>query len=257
MNGVKSLFVILAVSGGIAGVAIAQAVIPNPVKSALADPGRPAEDVARDMIRKPAQLVAFAGIKPGDQVVDFIPGGGYFTRIFSGVVGPGGHVYAMVPKPAEAMEAKLTTTITSFAAAHPNVSVVIAPLGQYTPPGGPADVFWTSQNYHDLYNAIDKSTGKGPDLVAFNKLVYAALKPGGTYIVVDHAAPAGSGSADTKTLHRIDPAQVKADVLAAGFTFEGESDALKNPADPHTALVFDPSIRGHTDQFAFKFRKPN
>ena len=179
MNGVKSLFVILAVSGGIAGVAIAQAVIPNPVKSALADPGRPAEDVARDMIRKPAQLVAFAGIKPNDQVVDFIPGGGYFTRIFSGVVGPGGHVYAMVPKPAEAMEAKLTTTITSFAAAHPNVSVVIAPLGQYTPPGGPADVFWTSQNYHDLYNAIDKSTGKGPDLVAFNKLVYAALKPGG------------------------------------------------------------------------------
>jgi predicted methyltransferase len=256
VTGVKSLFVILAVSGGIAGVAIAQAVIPDAVKSALADPGRPATDVARDMSRKPGELVTFAGIKPGDQVIDFIPGGGYFTRIFSDVVGPHGHVYATVPKPAEAMEAKDTATIASFAASHPNVSVIIAPLGQYAAPSGPVDVFWTSQNYHDLYNAIDKSTGKAVDLVAFNRLVLAALKPGGTYVVVDHVAPAGSGAADTKTLHRIDPALVKKDVIAAGFVFEGESDVLQNPADPHTAMVYDPSIRGRTDQFAFKFRKP-
>ena len=139
--------------------------------------------------------------------------------------------------------------------AYGNVTALNAKINDFAAPEK-LDIFWTSQNYHDLYNAIDKSTGKA-DLVAFNRLVFAALKPGGTYVVVDHVAPAGSGASATKTLHRIDPAQVKADVEAAGFVFGGESDVLRNPADPHTALVFDPSIRGRTDQFAFKFVKPN
>jgi predicted methyltransferase len=125
----------------------------------------------------------------------------------------------------------------------------------FTPPDGPVDIVWTAQNYHDLYNPMGPSAGP-PDLLPINKGIFAALKPGGVYLIVDHSAPAGSGTADTKTLHRIDEAVVRRDVEAAGFVFEGASDVLRNPADPRTALVFDPSIKGKTDQFVLKFRKP-
>jgi predicted methyltransferase len=108
------------------------------------------------------------------------------------------------------------------------------------------------QNYHDLY---DKFMGPA-DVPAFNKAVYEALKPGGRFVIIDHSAADGSGLADTETLHRIDAARVKADLAAAGFKFVGESDALRNPADPRTKLVFDPSIRGHTDQFVYVFQRP-
>jgi predicted methyltransferase len=114
------------------------------------------------------------------------------------------------------------------------------------------DVVFIRQNYHDLY---DKFMGPA-DVAAFNKAVFAALKPGGVYVVLDHAAMAGSGIAATDTLHRIDPARVKSDVLAAGFKLDAESSILANPADDHTKSVFDPSIRNHTDQFLFKFKKP-
>ncbi|HEY2179357.1 MAG TPA: methyltransferase [Caulobacteraceae bacterium] len=239
-----------------ASVALAPAAVAADIASALADPGRPAADVARDGARKPAAVIAFAGIKPGDRVTDFIPGGGYFTRIFSGVVGPKGHVYAMVPGPAAAFEAPMTATITTFAATHPNVTVVITKGLDFAAPDGPVDVFWTAQNYHDLYNPLTKGAAGPTSLLPLNKLVFAALKPGGTYFIIDHVAPAGSGISDTNTLHRIDPARVRADVEGAGFVFVGESDVLRNPADPHDKIVFDPSIRGHTDQFVYKFRKP-
>jgi predicted methyltransferase len=248
---------LLAVSALALGAPLAPAqASPAKVAAALADPGRPATDVARDSARKPAEMVAFAGLKSGQRVVDFIPGGGYFTRIFSGVVGPKGHVYAMVPGAAEALEAPGTATIAAFAANHANVSVVITKGIDFTPPGGPADVFWTAQNYHDLYNPLSKGAPPITSMMPVNKAVFAALKPGGIYFIIDHVAPAGSGISATSTLHRIDPARVKADVEAAGFKFVGESDVLRNPADPHTKIVFDPSIRGHTDQFVFKFRKP-
>jgi predicted methyltransferase len=94
------------------------------------------------------------------------------------------------------------------------------------------------------------------DPLALDRQAFAALKPGGLFVVIDHVAPAGSGMVDTGTLHRIDPAIVKQQVQAAGFVFDGESNALRNPADPHTAKVFDKSIRGHTDQFIYRFRKP-
>jgi predicted methyltransferase len=113
-------------------------------------------------------------------------------------------------------------------------------------------VVFTSQNYHDY---PDKFMGS-IDPSVLNKNAYKALKPGGVYIVVDHVAETGSGMRDTDTLHRIDPDTVRSQVTAAGFEFVGESDVLRNPADTHAIKVFDPSIRGHTDQFAFKFRKP-
>jgi predicted methyltransferase len=143
------------------------------------------------------------------------------------------------------------TAVTGDRTNYPNVSLIHAPVMKFATPE-PVDVVWTSQNYHDMHDSFF-----GPaDLAVVNKAIYNALKPGGTYVVLDHAAAAGTGLRDTETLHRIDPAAVKKEVMAAGFEFAGEDDALKNPADPHTKNVFDPSIRGKTDQFIFKFRKP-
>ena len=132
-----------------------------------------------------------------------------------------------------------------------NVKVLVQPAGGFAAPE-PVDVVWTSQNYHDVHV---ETFGLG-NIEDVNKAAFKALKPGGVYIVLDHAARPGSGLEDTQKLHRIDPAVVKTEVTAAGFTFEGESTALKNSDDPHTAMVFDPSIRGKTDQFVYKFRKP-
>jgi predicted methyltransferase len=129
-----------------------------------------------------------------------------------------------------------------------NVSVVVAPLLTLAAPE-PVDLVFTAQNYHDLHNFP-------VDVVAFNKVIFDSLKPGGWYVVLDHSAEAGSGVRDTKTLHRVDADVVKKEVTAAGFEFVGASDVLANSSDPRTAKVFDPAIRGKTDQFILKFRKP-
>ncbi len=211
---------------------------------------RPAEDVARDATRKPADMVAFAGIRPGDTVVDMIPGGGYFTRVFSDAVGATGKVVAVIPPQAEAAYPEPSKAIRAMAGnGWPNVSVVSSPVD----PGiaGKADVFWTAQNYHDLHNGLPPE-----GVIGFNKAVFATLKSGGRYIVVDHAGKAGTGLKETNTLHRIEPSVIKQEAIAAGFVFDGESNVLRNPADPGTANVFDPAIRGKTDQVVYKFRKP-
>jgi predicted methyltransferase len=112
------------------------------------------------------------------------------------------------------------------------------------------DLIFTAQNYHDLHNS------QALDVAAFNKSVFDALKPGGLFVIVDHSAEKGSGSRDTSTLHRIDAETVKSEVTAAGFEFVGGSEILKNASDDRTAKVFDPAVRGKTDQFILKFRKP-
>src|ERR1043166_3692350 len=228
--------------------------IPPYATAAVADKARPAEDTARDADRKPAEMIAFAGIKPGSVVVDLVPGKGYFTRIFAKAVGPKGHVYAYFPTEIDSMlkgKAPSVTAVTNDAKEYPNVSLIHAPLARFLVPQA-ADVVWTSQNYHDFHDSFF-----GPaDLAVVNKAIYDALKPGGTYVVLDHAAEPGSGLRDTETLHRIDPAAVKQEVTAAGFEYVGEDDVLRNASDPHKANVFDASIRGKTDQFIFKFRKP-
>jgi len=248
----------LIMAGAVAAVLSASAVAayaaaPAYVTAAVADKGRPEADVKRDADRKPAEMLEFAGVKPGMTVVDFIPGGGYFTRIFAKAVGPKGVVYAVYPPPRPSTDpAKPTPTPASetIAAdpAYANVKAVKTAPASFSVPQK-ADVVWTSQNYHDLHNA------PGLDMATFNKAIYDELKPGGVFIVLDHAAAPGDPGV-TKTLHRIDPAVVKQEVTAAGFTFEGESTVLRNPTDDHTKAVFDPAIRGHTDQFVYKFRKP-
>lgn len=226
--------------------------IPAYITAAVADSARPDADKKRDDDRKPAESIAFAGIRPGDRVADLIPGRGYFTRIFSKAVGARGWVYSYIPSELDDIYKKNNVTIPPAPDPnYPNVSFIHAPVAKFVAPEK-LDVVWTSQNYHDMH---DKFFGPA-DLSAVNKAVYDALKPGGVYIVLDHAAEAGSGLRDTDTLHRIDPAAVKSEVEAAGFKFVGESKVLHNPADDHKSKVFDSAIRGKTDQFIFKFRKP-
>ena len=223
-----------------------QAVSPA-ITKALADPTRDGQ-AGDDARRHAAEVVSFSGVKPGWAVVDFFPGSGYWSRIFAGVVGPTGHVYGIWPSIAAKYAEKGVPALQ--ASNLPNVTASLDTQAITVP--APVDLVWTVQNYHDVGN-----DGRGEaGIAAFNKQVFTALKPGGTYVVIDHAAAAGSGLRDTGTLHRIDPAIVKKQVLAAGFQWVGESAVLANPADDHTKAVFDPSIRGHTDQFIYKFRKP-
>ncbi len=235
-------------------VAEATAAVPDSISAAVADAHRPPEQTKLDTQRKPAQLIAFAGVKPGDRIADFMPGNAYFTRIFSKVVGPSGQVYAFIP--AEEIQNCPPAEIAGSRAvehdpAYRNVAQLSGPVNQYATPRQ-LDVVWTAQNYHDLHDAF-----MGPaNIELVNKALFSSLKPGGTLIVIDHVAAQGSGLRDTETLHRIDPASARKEIEAAGFVFEAEIDDLKNANDDHSRSVFDPSIRGKTDQFVYKFRKP-
>jgi predicted methyltransferase len=232
------------------GQAVADQNIRDVISSAIDNPARPESDKKQDADRKSLEVLTFTGVKPGDRVADFIPGGGYVTRLFSKIVGKDGHVYAVVPTELK----KTADEAVKAIAADPeysNVTVVREPVNDFGTTEK-LDMVWTSMNYHDLHLNFF-----GPaDLTKVNKSIYNALKPGGIYLVLDHAAESGSGLRDAGTLHRIDAEAVKKEVLAAGFELEAQSDVLKNPADDHTLKVFDSSIRGKTDKFVFKFRKP-
>ncbi len=255
---------------GLAGPAGAQDAIPDYIAAAVSDPNRPAEDTARDADRKPAESMAFSTMKPGDTVVELLPGGGYFTRIFSKVVGSQGHVYTVVPFENMQRNPDADAAVQAIAADpnYSNVTVIHPPIRAIgvgepqeitylSPPitvypmGEQADVAWTSLNYHDLKNRYDVDA-----MVAMNESIYDTLKPGGIYYVIDHEAVPGTGFDATDTVHRIDPEALKAEVLAAGFVLDAESDLLDNPDDDHSLGIFDDAIRGHTDQFILRFRKP-
>lgn len=232
--------------------ATAVAALPAPIAAAAANPAR-ADDAKLDARRKGPELLAFAGVKPGQRVYDLIPGGGYFTRLFSLAVGPSGKVYSVWPEEYDKVSHPDSDVLRKMAAAAPftNVKVMVQPGKAFSAPE-PLDLVFTSQNYHDY---PDKFMGH-IDPAVLDAAVYKALKPGGLFVIVDHRAKPGAGLAATDTLHRIDIATVKAQVTAAGFRFDGESPLLANPKDPLTLAVFDPTIRGHTDQFVLKFRKP-
>ena len=205
---------------------VAQAVSPA-VKRALADPTRPAADTARDAARKPGAFLAFAGITPGMKVGDYIMGGGYWTRILAGVVGPKGKVYAYQPAEFIGFKASYGTDQDDAVKGRANVVPLRPSLG--------AVAF--------------------PEPLDATKL-FAALKPGGTLIVADNASAAGTGLGVADSLHRAEGAAVRKEVEAAGFKYEGETRLWANPADPKDKIVFDPSIRGKADQFAYKFKRP-
>ena len=227
---------------------------PHDIAAAVADPARPPSDVEMDRWRKPDEVIGFAGLKAGDRIADFMSGNGYFTRIFSRVVGSKGRVYAFLPAEELANCAPEETAGTRSLekdSRYPNVTVLIDGADRFSAPEG-LDIVWTAQNYHDLHDKFMAPT----DVARFNAAVFRALKPGGVYVIIDHAASPGSGLRDTETLHRIDPESIRSEVTAAGFVFEGQSTALRNAEDSHELRVFDPAIRHKTDQVILKFRKP-
>ena len=243
-----SLAILLAVSA--TPVAAAPDVTPG-YSAALADPGRPAADRERDSARKPAELLAFAEIAPGEQVGDYVMGGGYVTRLLAAAVGPAGRVYAFQPAEFIAFKKQYGDDQSAVDAAYANVDAVAGPFA--APAFAvPLDTIITVQNFHDLYlKPFPEGTGDKASAALF-----AALKPGGTLVVVDHSAADGSGTTLSDSLHRIDKAAVVATLTKAGFRLEAESDLYKHADDPRTANVFDKEIRGKTDQFALRFRKP-
>jgi predicted methyltransferase len=223
--------------------------------SALSQPAAPepspiALPTTVDPAWKVNDVIAFIGIKKGDKVADVMAG--RFTASLAQAVGPSGKVYAVEAAEALKVHPEALDRMKELSTKSPNVVVsdnsITAPL-----PSG-LDAVFIRWNYHDLYNQFMGGSGKA---AALNKAVFAALKPGGVYVVLDHAAAAGTGVDSTQKLHRIDPARVKEDALAAGFKFDAESSVLANKADDHTKNVFDPSIRNHTDQFLLRFKKPN
>jgi len=235
---------LVSVATAVGGITIAQAQnATEAISTAVADPARPAADTARDANRKPTEIVAFAGVKPGDKIAEIAPGGGYYTRILAKAVGPEGKVYALMPGFFANRPGGLDA-INALAEQYGNVEVVVIDYAATELPE-PVDLVWTTENYHDLANG---------DIATVNAWVFEALKPGGIYFVEDHSAP-GTGTSATNTLHRIDPAAVKEQVTAAGFALEAESDLLHNPDDPHD--VSPREVEPTSDKFALRFRKPS
>jgi predicted methyltransferase len=241
---VHALIALSLASGG----ALAAAA-PAYVTHAVADPTRPKADTDTDALRDPADTLAFAGVKPGMTVAELFPGGGYFTRMISDIVGPNGKVISIENAGWKGAGEADRKTIASLPTQ--NVDLQVNPFGQMTLTQ-PIDLFWITQNYHDLkiakYGAVD--------MAAFNAQVFKALKPGGVYMVIDHQANPGTTVAQIADLHRIEKSQVIAEVTAAGFKLAGEGKFLNHPGDDHTKPIFDKSIQGHTDQYALKFVKP-
>ena len=227
-------------------------VLSEVVAASLADPAREAHRAA-DERRQALAIVTLSGVKPGDKVLDLIPGDGYWTRIFSKIVGPEGKVYAVWPESYARYARGNVKTLQELGAStdYPNVVTAVQSTTVLSAPEK-LDVVFTSQNYHDYPDDFMGKTDPG----VLNRAVFDMLKPGGTYVVIDHVAAPGRGMADTEALHRIEPSTVRAQVEAAGFVFEAESDALINADDPLDIAVFDPKVRGRTSQFAYKFRKP-
>ena len=216
----------------------------QPFAAAVASSERPEADTARDADRKPAEMLAFAGVRPGMKVVELAPGGGYFTRLLSGAVGERGYVYTNGSRISPAVEA--------WARAHSNVSVQVVAAGEVKAPE-PVDLVWTTQNYHDFKNV---KVGDSDAATKTNEAAFAALKPGGLYLISDHQGAAGTGASQTSTLHRIEDAEVIREVEAAGFKLEARGTFLRHAADDHSQRVTETGIRGKTDQFVLRFRKP-
>ena len=225
------------------------------IAAAAAASARNPDNVKLDEGRKPTQVLAFLGLKPGMKVLDLFGGNAYWAEIMAPVVGPRGH--DTVWEPTQFYNDKTKASFEAFAAKNPNVSIMVSPFEAPDLPKNYADLVILNDNYHDTYWKNDKYNIPEMDPNAFLKAVYESMKPGAVIGVIDHIANANSDTrATVDKLHRIDPAVVKADFKRAGFVFVKSSDVLRNPADDHSLLVFDPKVRGKTDRFVFVFKKP-
>ena len=205
---------------------------------------------------KHSELIRFAGADAGSIVIDVWPGNGDWTRLFSDIVGPEGRVYSFVPAEIAHFKSDPVGRMRALAKEprRENVEVVSADLVALPQTSPPPDVVWLHLFYHDLHTALLQS--RGATSATFNRAVYERLKPGGFYVIVDHVAAAGTGTNHAESLHRIDPAAVREEVETAGFVLDAESTVVANKDDPHSIKVFDPSIKGETDRFAYRFVRP-
>jgi predicted methyltransferase len=205
---------------------------------------------------KLAELIRFSRVNAGATVIDVYPGAGDWTRLFSDVVGPEGRVYSFVPAEVAHFKNDPVGLMRALAKepGRENVEVISVDLVAMPQATRPADVVWLHLFYHDLHTALMQA--RGATAAQFNRAVHERLKPGGCYVIVDHATAAGAGTSNAQSLHRIDPASVRAEVEAAGFVLDAESSVLANKDDPHSSKVFDPSIKGETDRFVYRFVKP-
>jgi predicted methyltransferase len=221
--------------------------VPPAIAAAVADIARPEADKERDTARKPAETVAFAGVRAGMVVAELGPGRGYYTRILAKAVGPAGKVYAVITA-TQAARPGVMDGLNALAAAYPNIKVVTVEYATMMLPEK-ADLFWTTENYHDFHN------GPTADIAALDKAVFNNLKPGGIFYVEDHSAAPGAGLAATSQFHRMDEAVAKSELTAAGFKLDGESDLLRNPADNKAASN---SESGHfvSDRFMLRMKRP-
>ncbi len=228
---------------------------PANVAAAIAAPGRSADNVKLDASRKPAQLLAFLGVRRGMHVLDMFGANRYWAEIFARAVGSKGKV--LVWEPTQFYDAESKKAFPAFAARTHNVSIVSSPFESPELPLAYADFALINLNYHDVYWENAKYGVKRMEPAAFLKTLYAAVKPGGIVGVVDHTAnPGGDTRAVVDELHRIDPAVVKRDFRKAGFVLIASSAMYRTPADDHSLTGSDPKIRGKTDRFVLKFRKP-
>src|SRR6202046_1595085 len=204
---------------------------------------------------KLSELIRFARIHAGSTVIDVYPGDGDWTRLFSDIVGPEGRVYSFVPAEGAPFKNDPAGRVRTLAKQpdRENLEAASADLVAMPEATQPADVLWLHLFYHDLHTALIQA--RGATAALFNRTVHERLKPGGSYVIVDHAAAAGAGTSDAQSLHRIEPASVREEVEATGFVLDGESAMLANKDDPHSVKVFDPSIKGETDRFAYRFVK--
>ncbi len=225
---------------------------PDAISRAIESADRPAEDKVRDAARKPAEILAFAGIKPGMTVLDINSGSGWYTEILSRAVGHDGRVYAHNGPVywsfvRDSVDKRYSDRLDNVVQIHEDMEEIVLPENS-------VDVAMIILAYHD-YFIKHKAREKDEDIPAIMQSIHKAIKPGGAFVVIDHVAPTGSGMAAGNTLHRIDPALVKEQALAAGFNLVETSDVLSNKADPHTDTPFAEGLRGHTDRFVFKFVK--
>lgn len=226
-----------------------------PLAQAVALKSRTADNVKLDPLRKPAEVLQFLGLKPGMRVLDMFGANRYWAEIIAPAVGPQGSV--VVWQPTQFINDKRKAEFFDFAQGQGNVALIATPFEAPRIGTNAYDFAIMNLDYHDVYweNPKMKIVRMDPD--QWLRILYAAMKPGAVVGIIDHvAAPNADTRATVEKYHRIDPAVVKADFERAGFVLEASSDLLRNPADGHDLNVFDPKIKGHTDRFMFKFRKP-
>ena len=255
MRNLKMLTLALALGGASVTAIGSAAAKPADVGAAVAATAdRSADNVKLDESRKPAEVLQFLGLKSGMQAIDLFGGNRYWAEIMAPAVGPKGHV--TVWEPTQFYDKDSHEKFAAFQQKTPNTHLIVSPFEAMALDQNAYDFMMINLNYHDVYWESAKYGVKRMEPEAFLKTVYDSMKPGGIVGVIDHVGNPGDTRETVEKYHRIDPAVVKADFERAGFRLEAESELLRNPSDNHSLLVFNPEIRGKTDRFVYKFRKP-